>query len=53
MNEPRRYRNYQFRVRTEKGNLVNTSTRGYDPENAKYHLWKQYPNAVIVEMREQ
>ena len=50
MNEPRKYRNYQFRIRTENGNLVNTYARGYDPENAKYHLWKQYPNAVIVEM---
>jgi hypothetical protein len=53
MNEPRRtYRNYQFRIRTEKGNIINTHAHGYNPENAKYHLWKQYPNAVIIEMRE-
>jgi hypothetical protein len=53
MNEPRKYRNYRFRIRTEKGNIVNTYAHGYNPENAKYHLWRQYPNAVIIEMREQ
>jgi hypothetical protein len=52
LSEPRKCRNYQFRIRTESGNIVNTYARGYDPENAKYHMWKQYPNAVIVEMRE-
>lgn len=51
--EPKRLRNFWFRIYTSNGNTVETRCQGFDEFNAQYNLRKyHYKNAQIIEQRE-